>query len=241
MSEQEKFSDEFLNAFVDNQLDPDEKSAAFLAISRSEELNRTVCELRKVRDLVQLAGTRLPEPPPRKPEQAASRFGFRTAAASLLAVGVAIGLALNLAGIGGTKDSLGQRTSALVAGEPVKGIKVMLHLNSGDRERMLDALTEAENLLKYYRDTNQVARVEVVTNSGGLNLLRADTSPDPERIKRLYRDWNNLVFVACQNALDRVTQEIGHKPELLPEAVVVDSAVAQINQRQHQGWAYIQV
>jgi hypothetical protein len=49
------------------------------------------------------------------------------------------------------------------------------------------------------------------------------------------------VFVACQNTIDRLKSERGISAKLLPEAVVIDSAVAQIMRRQQQGWAYIQV
>ena len=52
---EKNFSDEFLNAFVDDQLAAEEKSRAYEQINADESLNRQVCELRKVRDLVQLA------------------------------------------------------------------------------------------------------------------------------------------------------------------------------------------
>lgn len=239
MSNEQRFSDEFLNAFVDNQLAPEEKSDAFLAISRDEELNRRVCELRKVRDLVQLACAEAP-PPARRRRPAGRRRhrggGVRAAAVLLLGLGIALGWGLQ-------RDAPrpGPRQSALTAQTPVQGIKVMLHLNSGDPERMAEALDDAEELLEYYQATHQIARVEIITNGGGVNLLRADTSPYKERIQRLYQRWNNLVFVACQNAIDRIKREEGKQVVLLPEAVVIDSAVAQIMRRQHQGWAYIQV
>ncbi|HEC11847.1 MAG TPA: hypothetical protein ENI80_01100 [Acidiferrobacteraceae bacterium] len=243
MIQEQKFSDEFLNAFIDNQLTPEEKSDAFVAISQDESLNRRVCELRKVRDLVQLACTAPPPPPIHGASERCglwSRIGFRSIAASILGLGIAIGWVLHTT----TPHQIaptGHQVSALTSPLPAKGIKVLLHLNSGDPERMNELLDEAESLLKFYKKTNQIARVEIITNGGGINLLRADTSPDPARIKRLYRDWNNLAFVACQNTIDRLEREQNINLVLLPEAVVIDSAVAQIMRRQLQGWAYIQV
>ncbi|NOZ09906.1 MAG: hypothetical protein GXP09_02495 [Gammaproteobacteria bacterium] len=242
MTKEQTFSDEFLNAFVDNQLTAEEKSDAFVAISRDESLNRRVCELRKVRDLVQLACSNPPPPPTRSYTVHRSlwaRIGFRSIAASILGLGMAIGWALHTTTPHHNPNS--PRVSALTSPVPIKGIKVLLHLNSGDPQRMNDLLDEVENLLKFYKETNQVARVEVITNGGGINLLRADTSPNPARIKQLYRDWNNLVFIACQNTIDRLNHEQNINLVLLPEAVVIDSAVAQIMRRQLQGWAYIQV
>src|SRR3989338_9996163 len=62
MNEQQKFSDEFLNAFVDDQLTPEEKAQVYARLSGNEALNRQICELRKVRDLVQLAYKEPPMP-----------------------------------------------------------------------------------------------------------------------------------------------------------------------------------
>jgi hypothetical protein len=93
MNNGKHFSDEFLNAFVDNQLAPEEKSLGYVEISRDETMNRQVCELRKLHDVVQLA-YREPPAPPARPARAARRTGLRSAIAAslLLAVGVGIGL-----------------------------------------------------------------------------------------------------------------------------------------------------
>jgi intracellular sulfur oxidation DsrE/DsrF family protein len=98
MNKDRRFSDEFLNAFVDNQLTPDEKSRAYAEISQDEELNRHVCELRKVHDLVQLAYRDVPAAPVPATASVARRqlrFGA-VAAAVVLATGIALGIQLNL-------------------------------------------------------------------------------------------------------------------------------------------------
>ena len=60
-----EFSDEFLNAFLDNQLTLEEKERAYLRISQDEVLNRRVCELRKIQDAVRLSYQNPPAPPAR--------------------------------------------------------------------------------------------------------------------------------------------------------------------------------
>jgi hypothetical protein len=81
----------------------------------------------------------------------------------------------------------------------------------------------------------------VITNGGGLSLLMAGISPYAERIQRMQKEYHDLTFVACQNTIERIQQELGLQAKLLPGVVVIDSGVAQIMRRQHQGWAYIQV
>lgn len=91
-----EFSDEFLNAFLDNQLTLEEKERAYLRISQDEALNRRVCELRKIQDMVRLSYQN-PPPPLARPVPAGGhgRLGLGLAAGIALAVGVALGWALH--------------------------------------------------------------------------------------------------------------------------------------------------
>ncbi len=248
MNEQ-KFSDEFLNAFVDEQLAAEEKSRAYQAIGADTALNQRVCELRKLRDLVRLAYQDPPAAP--VPNMRTHRYRAGSAAALLLlTVGVTLGWLLHdpsaAPPVADAPAAAPVVTAAATAPSPAaatrgKETKVLLHLNSGNPARMQEVLDEAELLLKHYRANRQIARVQIIVNGEGLNLLRADTSPYPERVSALLQKYDNLLFAACQNTIDRLTREQGIIARLLPGTVVVDSGVAQIILRQQQGWIYIQV
>jgi len=119
--------------------------------------------------------------------------------------------------------------------------KVLIHISDGRATHLKTALDDVENLMRYYRDSHQNARVEVVANSDGLNLLLADRSPYAQRIHQLQSEYKDLTFVACQNTIDRFQRDLGISVKLLPGVVITDSGVAQIMRRHHQGWAYIQV
>lgn len=246
MSNDKKFSDEFLNAFVDNQLTHEEKAGAYIHINEDAELSQRMCELRKVHDLVQLAYNNPPLPP---------RYGDDMAAGSRLQRGIAAGVVTAVALLLGTvlgwqlgkpvngntaHSATGADNPAAVATANPQQMKVLFHLNSGDDDSLKEALDEVEELLKYYKQSKQSGRIELVTNGEGINLLRIDTSPFPERIRRMQQEYDNLTFVACQNSLDILTD--GHeniRAKLIPGTVVIDSGVAQIMRRQQQGWAYI--
>jgi len=232
MKPEEQFSDEFLNAFLDGELAPEERTQLYNRLGDNEPLDRKLCELRKVRDLVQFAYA-TPPAEPREPAPRGRRHLFVAAAAMVIGLAGAIGI-WRPVHTTGVADLLAQAPQQ----EPVK---VLLHLNSGSMDRMREVLDEAEELLGHYAAIGQKARIEIITNGSGLNLLRSDTTPFAGRIRKLYREHNNLVFVACQNTIDRAKREEKFSPPLVPEAVVIDSAVAQIMRRQHQGWAYIQV
>lgn len=235
MNEQQKFSDEFINAFVDDQLTPEEKAQVYARLSGNEALSRQICELRKTRDLVQLA---YKEPP--LPAEGMATF----ASARKFGLGVAAGLMLLIGGITGWilhQPSVNQNSPlALTAPGADAQAKVLFHVSDGQAEHLKAVLDDVEELMKHYRRSHQTARVEVITNGEGLGLLLAGISPYAERIQKMQKDYQDLTFVACQNTIERYQQELGLTAKLLPGVVVIDSGVAQIMRRQHQGWAYIQ-
>lgn len=237
MNEQGKFSEEFISAFVDDELTPEEKAQAYAQLGNDEVLNRQVCELRKVRDLVALAYRDVPTPARGLTALAAGRRCSTALAAGLaLAVGVVGGWFLRPVSDTPPGTAVAQATPS--AEDPAK---VLFHVSDGNPEHLTTVLNEVENLMKFYRQTNQKARVEVITNGGGLSLLMAGVSPHADRILRMQKEYHDLTFVACQNTIDRIQQELGLHAKLLPGVVVIDSGVAQLMRRQHQGWAYIQV
>ena len=268
MNEEKRFSDEFLNAFVDDQLAAEEKGRAYLDIGRDEVLNRQVCELRKLHELVQLAYRNPPPPPARLHAGGRARrsnLGFGIAASFLLVLGALIGAQFKLlvptrapetlsvapAATASSRNTMAARTKtaartpaaapATMSADGNSSNKVLIHIARDDAQQLGEALDEVESLLRHYRDSRQNARVEVVINGKGLELVRVDTSAFADRISQLQREFDNLTFAACQNTIDRLKREQGIIVRLLPGVVVIDSGMAELMRRQNQGWTYIQV
>jgi hypothetical protein len=80
-------------------------------------------------------------------------------------------------------------------------------------------------------------RVEIVANSFGLNLLRADVTLLAGR-EAMARQHANLSFVACGQTVARLKQE-GVKVDLLPVVHTATSAINEITTRMGQGWVYV--
>lgn len=273
---QQKFSDEFLNAFVDGELAPEEKNRAYLEINQDEALSRQVCELRKLRDLVQFAYRDVP--PSSVPTPVARVYLGNLAAGIALVLGIAIGWVLHTppatslpettsglpaatrlqpsvsanvpartaqAGTAVTTRPAATPALAVSAGAaattPGEQVKVLIHVNDGHMAKLEQTLDEIEGLVNHYHNIHTDARVEVVINGEGLNLVRADVTAYAARIARMQKQYGNLVFAACQNTMERLKREQGIDARLLPGVTVIDSGVAQLMRRQQQGWAYIRV
>jgi len=238
MNRDNKISEEIINAFVDNQMTLDDKEELYSQISENKDLNRQVCELRKVRDLVQTAYRDIPMPPAElpKPRNPNPGNGWRSiAAAVVLSIGVVVGWQISRTEFPNLyhQFALSDKNS-----DPVK---ILFHLNSDKPENVNEALSEVKSVLAYYKRIGQKARIEFVTNGKGLDLLRQDTTSHAKEIAELQKQYPNLRFVACQNTINRLKQEHGITAHLLKGVAVIDSGVAQIMRRQQQGWAYIQV
>ena len=72
-------------------------------------------------------------------------------------------------------------------------------------------------------------------------MLRADTSPVQDRIKRL-KDMGfpgKIQFSACNNTKQGMEKAEGHTIALVPEATIVPSGVVRLMELQEQGWSYV--
>jgi len=246
MSTIHNLSEEELNAFVDNQLDPEERSRVFLAMREDPSVNEAVCELHKMRELVRHAYTDVPDPPVRAARNRRARLaGGMVAALLLLVVGGVSGWLFR--GEGAMmppsyhtwQDVEAFQTIQLAAaqGEPQR---LILHIGTDDPIKLAYALDEVETLMSSSRDRGLPIQLEVVANGDGLSLLRTQTSPYPERTQQLMAAYDNLTIMACGNTL-RWLQEQGVDVTLLPNISTTKSALERVMQRLQEGWLYIKV
>jgi intracellular sulfur oxidation DsrE/DsrF family protein len=224
------FSDERLNAFVDNQLGAEEREEILAAIAEDAELGQRLCTLRSSKELVRHAYGHLPTVQ-RSRERRVSLWSGALAAGVALVVGVLIGWQGHRASAGGPD------TLAWVGGlfSPQQA-RVLIHLDSSQVERMEEALDMAEA----YLSRAGKARIELVVNNSGLDLLREEATPHAARIAELARRHELLSFVACGHAISRY-RNAGLDVTLVPEARVERTAVEHIVDRVRQGWTYLKI
>lgn len=240
-------SDERLNAFIDNELDADERERLLEATRENHDLASDMCELRHIKELTQHAYR--DQRPPRRPGAGTARRGpawLRALAAGLL---VAIGA---LGGWLVSATSLSMSHPPAVAGfmdvEEAKQLaatpqaaqmrRIVLHLTTDEPRKVKAALDTTEALIEAHRKYRRSVQMELVANAEGLNLLRADVSPHAARIRQMVAKYDGLTFLACNKAIQRLEGE-GVHVKLVPEARVANSALDQILKRLREGWVYI--
>ncbi len=240
-----QYSDEIINAYVDGELSGAEKEAFRQALEEDASLReetRSICELKK-----QLKQSYGHVAVPGHGEGGVSRRGNQIArygAAAMLAI--VVGAVAGWLGHG-KFESLHQVAEL----ETLNGImlspvdlsqpnKIVLHISSSAPEKLKKTLDQVDYVIRRYRDTDIPFQVEVVANSGGIDLMRRGVSPYENRIVHLMHTYNNVSFVACNNALERLKAQ-GVKTEIIEKVNTGTSAVERIVQRLREGWVYVKV
>ena len=248
MINNQSISDELLNSFVDNELELDEKSEILNAIGRDETLKERVCELRSLKEMIQHA---YQQPPVHSVSPIKKLRTWRppyiqnmpslTVCMTLLLLGWGSGWLMS-AGLMSTYNpkmmslfQAAQRND--IAEEPGN---IIVHVSNSNPVRLKTALDETENLLASYKRANRQLKVEIIANSGGMDLLRSDVSLFAKRIGLMQAKYPNLDILACSQTISKL-QKQGVIVHLLPHTWVATSAVEQINKRLLQGWDYIRV
>jgi intracellular sulfur oxidation DsrE/DsrF family protein len=119
--------------------------------------------------------------------------------------------------------------------KPFAEAHIVLQMADGDAESQASVLNVANNLIKHYGGPDFVD-IEIVAYGPGLSLLYPD-NVNEERISSLLT--NEVRFVGCLNTVESIERATGKRPELIPEAVRVQTGVARLVERAQQGFVVI--
>jgi intracellular sulfur oxidation DsrE/DsrF family protein len=122
-----------------------------------------------------------------------------------------------------------------------KSHRVAIQVDQNDPQVMNLALNNATNVIEYYRAKNEDVDVDIVTYGPGLHMLRDDTSPVKDRIRRLKELAfpGKIQFSACNNTKQGMEKAEGHAISVLSDATIVPSGVVRLMELQEQGWSYV--
>jgi uncharacterized protein len=134
--------------------------------------------------------------------------------------------------------SIGLTSACLADGKPHH---VAIQVDQNDPQIMNMVLNNATNVIEYYRSKNEEVNIDIVAYGPGLHMLRADTSPVQDRIKKLKEMVfpGKLQLSACNNTKQNMEKTEGHAISVLPDASIVPSGVVHLMELQEQGWSYV--
>ena len=125
--------------------------------------------------------------------------------------------------------------------EEPKPHRLVIQVDQDDPAVMNLALNNATNVLEYYRAKGETVDLDIVAYGPGLHMLRVDTSPVKERIKRM-KDLafpSTVQFSACNNTRENMEKKEGRPVTVVSDAVLVPSGVVRLMELQEKGWSYL--
>lgn len=244
MHDKKQYSDEHLNAFIDDQLDTAEKAEILDAVRHDAELSQRVCKLQKIHNLIQLSYESVEVPERHKAKNNLSqpaKFKWFAAASFFLAIGSVAGWISHQTMSSDSLINIAQVSHTPAAINNAENWKLMLHVSTAKPHRLNIVLNEAEALLEEYANSSRKLELEILANSEGITLVTNNGKDYNKRLQTLQQKYKNLAVTVCGQTLNRIQRTQGKTLKLLPDTNVVSSAVNQMVKRQQSGWSYIRI
>jgi len=234
-------SDEMVNAFIDDELDQQDKLAIKSAMVDDDVLRSRIESLCTLKKSVKHSYQQLPVLDGRSSANRTISVHWMKAVAmvSLLTTGLIFGWLVR-----GEYDAGEQmdfaKTIQLDTQLPEQSSKIILHVSSSEPDRLSYTLQQVSGIIEKYTRHQMDFEIEVVAHASGIDLLREDVSPYKKEIMDVMERYQNVTFIACNNAVDRLRLQ-GIEPRLIPRTRTNVTAVDQIVKRLQQGWVYLKV
>ncbi len=244
-----KYTREDICTFIDGEMTEEHAEHFEQAMQRDARLREDISAMREIRSLYRSAyqDTSTKTSTTKRLNQTYSlRAPFLALAASLFIVaGASLALLLHSPTVvqpvapNGLKSFLSLK-EFVQASVNVDETNAILRIEK-DPANLIDALDDIERLLLKYKKSNKSLNLEVLVQSSGLNILRADVTPVGRRIQDLTLRYKNLTFLACNKTIRRLKDEKGIEAKLLPGVLVVPSAMEQVLKRLRDKWVYVEI
>jgi intracellular sulfur oxidation DsrE/DsrF family protein len=224
-----------LHAYIDGELDPQSKSRLLIRMESDEDTRARACELQRTKEWVKASFEGETAPTRTLPG-----IHWRLRHTSPFHIAASLLIALMAFGAGWSGHSLKANTTSVVALDSInnEAPHVILHISDADEARFVKVLERTEKILHQYRNTG--AQIEVVANSGGLDLMRTSTSHHVDSIKRLIAQYDNVRFIACSKGLGKL-RELGLNTAVIDGVDAHAPAADHVIERLTEGWTYIRI
>ena len=237
MKQNETFSDEILNAYIDGELSTDDELSILEAMKNDNTLLNRINDLKQVKKLVyDLYQDDISlKKNMAKPK---NRQYFPLVASILIAVGLVSGwMGHSFLYTHSEWNQISEKKSLTSKNT----WNIVLHVNSNDGYVQKTILDETENLLESLKGDENTVKVEIVAYGKGIFLFDKEKTKYPERLQSLKNNFSNLSYAVCGRTLKRIEKNQNRKINLITDMTISRSGIYQIIKRQRQGWNYIRI
>lgn len=246
MNNQHEYSNEYISAYIDGELDSDERARLLFDEQKNAELAQRICEARILKEKVQLAYTSFAQAENVKPFACTTFVSQHRALVASFIITAVIAVALFSRSY--SEQDLERTNNMIASAEPVAAEdlasvvgqreKVVVHVSRYQPEHFDNIIDNLEGLLTDSRHRN--LSIEVVANKSGIKALDADKSVHAGRINQMANQYQGLNIVVCAKSLARLASD-GDAVKLIDAIMMSPSAALQIAKRTSEGWFYIKI
>lgn len=235
-----RFSEDMINAYADGELQGSEKAEFEAALRADFELQCALDEVLQLKRNLREAYLHVDVPTPVQTQTASVKYRVAGYMALFALVFSSGWLSSDFIHKPATVSEQLTLLAPSASSHSVALNKYILHIGSKDNVKFKHALDEAEALLVKNQHNQQSFELEVIANAGGLDLLREGGSPYSARVKQLSKEYPNIRFIACSNAVERLREQ-GIEANLINTVYQGPTALDQVVLRMSEGWSYVKI
>ena len=253
MKNQTPYSDEHINAYIDGELDNDERARLLFDEQHDTDLAQRISDARALKEKVQLAYA---SADPNNLQQVASeksvcytafagspRFLISSAAAIAIVIVIVFPVLMSSSYDINAAKLLIKNTQTITPDKINAAIgyntKVVINLSRYQPENFDSTIDSLEALLLEHIADEDFS-VELVANKDGLKALDTKTSIHADRISLLAKRYDNLDIIACAKSMTNLADS-GNPINLMKDILVSPSAAEQVAKRMSDGWMFIKL
>ncbi len=248
MKEQNHYSDEHISAYIDGQLDNEERARLLFDEQQDTELAQRISDSRALKEKIQLAYSDLTSHATATrsfncAEFVSKRRSLVAGIAVLLITAVLlVPVMMNNSDINLAKNLI--KTTDAISSDKISAAigsnkQIVINLSQYQPERFGTTIDHIEALLVQHGD-DELFNIEIVASKNGLKALDTRTSIHAERISLLAQRYNNLDIVACAKSMANLTAS-NNPIKLMKDILVAPSAAEQVAKRMSDGWIFLKL
>lgn len=248
MNTQNSYSDEYISAYIDGELDNEERARLLFAEQEDEVLAKRINEARIMKEKVQLAYLEFSKDSSQNKTIKCPVY-FKQHRSLVAGLVLFIGITALFMSYVYKADDLTYANQLMSNTQPVmataiadaigKHSRVVIHVSQYQEGKFGLVIDEIEELL-YRHDAEKSLSIEIVANKQGLKVLDADNSIFAQRLQQLTGQFDTLKVVACAKSLAQLASN-GDPVNLMKSILITPSATQQVARRTSEGWMYIKV
>lgn len=248
MREQNHYSDEHISAYIDGELDNEERARLLFDEQQDPNLAQRINDSRNLKEKVQLAYSDISlQATPNKSFSYARfinspRSLVAGAGALIIATALLMPVIVNDHDITLAKELI--KTTHAISPDKISAAvgnnkRIIINLSQYKPDNFSTTIKHIEALLVQHKNDNSFS-IEIVANKNGLKALDTKTSAHAADIASLAKDYSNLDVVACVKSMTDLTKS-GNPINLMKSIMLTPSAAEQVAKRMSDGWIYLKL